>query len=690
MLESNDHLGDTKTSTKTRNKARSSGLPTLEVYGYHSETELSESGRALISGYQIVDSTRIRLMVEPIEIEGDWSELADHRDLNVGQSIEVTVAHTVSDHECDFLEMLRMDGRGSFFLNIGNWRGSNECRGFHDHDLNFHHCLDKGRVLAGVVVRQGEYCKTFSLRPTLQAYLKSLPKKSQLLDGKRRNLYEAKVLEEANEWGNVIVGLDAKPGEPNKWNCVFEVHYKLFEKARISNIEPGKKIMVRLSINRSRDQPILKPNISEAFVLAERYPNLLEVHGSTIKQGKSILTPSAFKALLELEEDAEWQSLVCDFYTQSLFWRVSGLLPKAIPEYLEFSGAICRLITNKREELQSTHDCRIRISNGDTVEISASTEENLAEVKAQLAILAESDYISVSIPSNTIGRVIGPKRSSIKLLVSTNGIIDVLIDDKNSVLTVYGKSTKSVKDTIETIQYLVGDIVGELIIPSSLTGKFIGKGGEAINRLRTNTGCEASQIGQTGTWHIKGDNKHSIETFSQLAISSVGSGSFRIINSGLLKVVDKQLRIQKAFEFVKEKITKQTEKPSSPVISHKTDSKSSHSLVGGILTSVASLIKDILVVLAVLLAVLLAVMFAGQILMAMGSYLTGLLHAADGFFEGLLLIPVSLIGLVIWLVGFLMSIPLFLIENVTGLCLAFGPGTVLSSSMQAGTISFCK
>jgi ribosomal protein L40E len=106
------------------------------------------------------------------------------------------------------------------------------------------------------------------------------------------------------------------------------------------------------------------------------------------------------------------------------------------------------------------------------------------------------------------------------------------------------------------------------------------------------------------------------------------------------------------------------------------------SLVGG----VASLIKGILVVLAVLLAV----MFAGQILMAMGSYLNGLPHAADGFFEVLLLIPVSLIGLVIWLVGFMMSIPLFLIENVTGLCLAFGPGTVLSSSMQAGTISFCK
>lgn len=65
-------------------------------------------------------------------------------------------------------------------------------------------------------------------------------------------------------------------------------------------------------------------------------------------------------------------------------------------------------------------------------------------------------------------------------------------------------------------------------------------------------------------------------------------------------------------------------------------------------------------------------------------------HSADGFFATLALIPVGLLGLALWLPGFLLSIPLYLFEHVTGLCLAFGPETVLSASQAAATVSFCS
>jgi len=104
----------------------------------------------------------------------------------------------------------------------------------------------------------------------------------------------------------------------------------------------------------------------------------------------------------------------------------------------------------------------------------------------------------------------------------------------------------------------------------------------------------------------------------------------------------------------------------------------------------ASISRSGIISLAIGVGIVLAVLFAGQILMVVGSYLTGLPHAADGFFEALLLLPMGLIGLLVWAAGYLMSLPLFLIEHITGLCLAFAPGTVLSSSMQVGIISFCK
>ena len=104
--------------------------------------------------------------------------------------------------------------------------------------------------------------------------------------------------------------------------------------------------------------------------------------------------------------------------------------------------------------------------------------------------------------------------------------------------------------------------------------------------------------------------------------------------------------------------------------------------LSGVKASVASFIIGILIAVATL--------FTGQVLMVVGSYLTGLPHAADGFLEILLFIPVGIFGVFVWLVGYLMSIPLFLIEHLTGFCLAFGPGTVLSSNFEVGVISFCK
>jgi hypothetical protein len=115
-----------------------------------------------------------------------------------------------------------------------------------------------------------------------------------------------------------------------------------------------------------------------------------------------------------------------------------------------------------------------------------------------------------------------------------------------------------------------------------------------------------------------------------------------------------------------------------------TDNRSSghHPLVGSIQASVTFL--------GIVFLIIIVVLYVGKILMVMGSFLTGLPHAADGFFEFLLFVPLGIIGALVWLAGFVMSVPLFAIEHITGLCLTFGPGTVLHSSIQVRTISFCN
>ncbi len=96
--------------------------------------------------------------------------------------------------------------------------------------------------------------------------------------------------------------------------------------------------------------------------------------------------------------------------------------------------------------------------------------------------------------------------------------------------------------------------------------------------------------------------------------------------------------------------------------------------------------------LATLLAVslgLVALLYVGQILMVLGYAGTTAIESAEGW--GMLVaVPIALFGALVWLIGFLLSIPLFMIEDAMGWCLAFGPA-VSHDEQQAGqAISACN
>jgi len=80
----------------------------------------------------------------------------------------------------------------------------------------------------------------------------------------------------------------------------------------------------------------------------------------------------------------------------------------------------------------------------------------------------------------------------------------------------------------------------------------------------------------------------------------------------------------------------------------------------------------------------------GQALMFLGSFLTGLPNSADGVFELLLLIPVGIVGIGVWLLGFLLSLPLYAAEHVTGLCLAIAPAPITNANNITSTATFCN
>lgn len=82
-----------------------------------------------------------------------------------------------------------------------------------------------------------------------------------------------------------------------------------------------------------------------------------------------------------------------------------------------------------------------------------------------------------------------------------------------------------------------------------------------------------------------------------------------------------------------------------------------------------------------------SVVFAGQFLMLIGSFLTGLFHSAEGLLLMLLCIPISLFGLLLWAPGYVLSIPLYAFEAFTGLCIAFGPANI---SGVSEVVTFCK
>ncbi|MEM7764533.1 MAG: hypothetical protein AAF290_10660 [Pseudomonadota bacterium] len=82
-------------------------------------------------------------------------------------------------------------------------------------------------------------------------------------------------------------------------------------------------------------------------------------------------------------------------------------------------------------------------------------------------------------------------------------------------------------------------------------------------------------------------------------------------------------------------------------------------------------------------------LYVGQLVMYVGHLLTMPSHSAEGILQTLVFIAIGLVGAVIWLCGFVLSIPLFGIEYFTGWCLAVAPGVSYDPEVAVQAVSMC-
>lgn len=558
-LENNDTIGPKATLPTSEARLDSAGeesslLKVLAKAAWpHLQLQAATHGR--VAAYDVTDSGRAVLIIEPVA--AGILDAFQNSDLQFGQEIVVSVCGAVRDNEREYVQFVRSDLRGYLFVNASEG-------GLPYYDLAFTSRLTPGESFDAVIVPDEQGAVAITLLPALHRHLAKSAVEALSIDDESVAFHAAAVLEGPNRWGRVLVELehqDRKRGVSYR----FEVHQRDFRGPLANQTAPGRPLLVALEPDLSRNRPELALQGAErADALAERHPNVFKVN----RERAVICTASAPLDLMHqlalLKGTEDWPLDVWRFYAGSLRMAVKAVRPKTLRKQVACPSAIASLVQERKRDLQQRYSATFRV-DGTAVEVAGYDAAANDAAAAHLAKLGALPRVVARLPANTGGRVVGKSHENRKRLEALPGVSWVWVD--GDVVGIIAESSRAIDAVISDIRGAVESATGELRVPPGKNGYLIGTKGVTIDRLRTSTGCRATNPDKGQLWIIEGPRASAVQEFIRQA-TSIAGGSGVVTASKDLKIVEDTRQVAVSWspkrpEAATAKFPQSAEKPSS-------------------------------------------------------------------------------------------------------------------------------
>jgi HrpA-like RNA helicase len=487
-----------------------------------------QPARVVVLGYELTRDAVPVLVVGSIARQGVPGDPAQHPDLNYGDPIEVEVGARVRDHDTEFLQLARGDGRGDFYLRT-------RTPGLDANDREFLIRLRPGTKLSARVIpgwQHGEL--SVSLLPAAHEHLAEAPAEHHDAFGRPAEFLEATIVEPPNQWGKVVVELgysDKKAGLIHR----FEVKPERTMGWGDMCSDKGQRLLVALEPDRSRYRKSL-PVISEScLAIAESHESSLEVVDGELRAASPGLPLEVVQSLLSADQTEDWRRRVWMFFADSHHLRVAAVRPVSIRARLRVPAETATLLTPRYIEIAQRRGVFVSVAPGGTGEIVGSDPEAIRAAASEIQALGALPYVLAALPADGVGRVIGRGGENIKRLTRRPGIAGVEIDGVRTL--VYGEDEQQVIRLVEDLGRTVTSARGTMVVPVGKNGLIIGRGGSVIQSLRESTGCRANNPDRGTHWTIEGPNEDAVRDFIRRATSRAPGTTGRVVSSTTLTIL---------------------------------------------------------------------------------------------------------------------------------------------------------
>lgn len=342
--------------------------------------------RVIVLGYQLArDETPILL----VDVLTEQRELdpAQHSDLRYGDSVEVVVKGIINDHEDEFLQLARADGKGHFYL-------ESSTRGVDVNDRSFVGRLRSGAKLKALVIPGWRNDPvTVTLLPCAVEHIDKAAGEQHNLERKKSKFLPATIIEEANKWNKIIVELDHRDESMGLVHR-FEVKQKKLLDWDVIIPEKGQRILVGLQTDYDRKYRYTLPGNEQCLALAKQNESYLNAKDGKICHTANRVSESLVCELLGMESSKAWERAVWHFYADSFHLDVAAVRPITCHSQLQAPNEAILLLTNRKKFFEKRHRISILTDYGsDTVDISGTDPQAIQTAKEEIQCLVTGSEI---------------------------------------------------------------------------------------------------------------------------------------------------------------------------------------------------------------------------------------------------------------------------------------------------------
>jgi ribosomal protein S1 len=186
------------------------------------------------------------------------------------------------------------------------------------------------------------------------------------------------------------------------------------------------------------------------------------------------------------------------------------------------------------KEIQQDTNTYINLNDDGHCSIQGMTQTAVNQAVQRIQVILATRIVTFSIQSRQVPMLIGKSGSTIKgIQTSTGAQIDV--DSNAGKVIVTAANDIALQRTLEQIRSAISFYEATIQVPSHLTGRVIGRGGETINSIRNHTGVRIDIL-KDGSGRIVVEGKSSYEVGRAVTMiqAQTGSATYLSNNEGTL------------------------------------------------------------------------------------------------------------------------------------------------------------